>query len=104
MKLVVVIPSKEYGSLAGARIRYHRIRGHLAACGIDLFLENIATFDPMSSDCDAICLSKCHDPKSLVVAAVMADRGKIVGIDLFDDYFSDRDDSRLSPYRRWLRS
>jgi hypothetical protein len=102
MKLVVVIPSSDYASWAGARIRYHRIRRELAAAGVELLLEDIASFDPFKTDCDAVCLSKCHDPKSLMVAAILSDRGTLVGIDLFDDYFSDATDSRLLRYREWL--
>ena len=102
MKLAVLVPSVEYKGWAGARIRYGRIRSALAELGIELTLEDIAEFDPLAADCDTILISKCHDPKSLLVAAILADRGKFVGIDLFDDYFSDADDSRLVRYRAWL--
>lgn len=102
MKLAVLVPSQEYKTWAGARIRYNRIRPHLAASGIDLTLEDIGQFNPLTSDCDTVLISKCHDPKSLVVAALISNRGKSVGIDLFDDYFSVATDSRLVRYRNWL--
>lgn len=102
MKLAVLVPSEEYKSWAGARIRYNRIRPALAVLGIDLILEDIGTFDPLTADCDTVLVSKCHDPKSLIIAATMSHRGKFVGIDLFDDYFSVATDSRLVRYRNWL--
>ena len=102
MKLTILVPSVEYKGWAGARIRYGRIRSALATLGIELTLEDIAAFDPLGADCDTVLISKCHDPRSLLVASILADRGKLVGIDLFDDYFSDASDSRLVRYRAWL--
>jgi hypothetical protein len=56
----------------------------------------------MTHDCDALLISKCHDARSLLIAATVSSRGKLVGIDLFDDYFSQSSDSRLFRYRDWL--
>lgn len=103
MKLVVVIPSLDYTASAGARIRYGRIADSLAGRGIALTLVRIADFDPASVACDVALFSKCHDARALVCAHVLAQRGVPVGIDLFDDYFSQRGDSRLNRFRFWLR-
>ena len=103
MKIIVLVPSEEYRSYAGARIRYGRLAPELAASGVDLALVDIARFDPSSTDYDLVLISKCHDARSLILAAAVSARGKLVGFDLFDDYFSQEDDSRLTRYRAWLR-
>jgi hypothetical protein len=102
MKLTVLVPSAEYRAYAGARIRYDRVRSELAELGFTLLLEDIGTFDPATADCDALLISKCHDARSLIAASALSDRGALVGVDLFDDYYSDPTDSRLLRYREWL--
>ncbi len=102
MKLSVLVPSAEYKSYAGSRIRYGRIAPALEPHGIELALEDIGEFNPLTADCDALIVSKCHDARSLVIAAILSDRGRLVGVDLFDDYFSQASDSRLSRLRNWL--
>ncbi|MEO7187507.1 MAG: hypothetical protein ABIW58_03760 [Sphingomicrobium sp.] len=49
-----------------------------------------------------LIISKCYDTRALLAAKILSDRGARVGVDLFDDYFSQRADSRLSRYRMWL--
>ena len=102
MKLTVVVPSEDYKSFAGARIRYDRIAASLGDRGIALSIEEIGRFNPDRTASDAVLISKCHDARSLMVAALLRDRGKLVGVDLFDDYFSQSEDSRLVRYRNWL--
>lgn len=102
MKIAVLVPSEEYKSYAGARIRYGRLKAPLEALGIKLSLEDIASFSIDSADFDAMLISKCHDARALVAAAAAAGRGPLVGVDLFDDYFSQESDSRLTRYRNWL--
>jgi len=103
MKLVILAPSQEYQSSAGARIRYGRVAPRIAAAGISLSIEDIAQFDPANDECDVLIVSKCYDARALVAAETMARRGARVGVDLFDDYFSDHSDSRLVRLRLWLR-
>lgn len=103
MKLDVLIPSEEYRGYAGARIRYGRLAPELARQGIALELRDIGEFTPERADCDALLISKCHDSRALVAAAAANARGQLVGVDLFDDYFSQTADSRLMRYRLWLR-
>jgi hypothetical protein len=102
MKVTVLVPSEAYRSYAGVRIRYDRITAPLERNGIELRLEDIGHFDPSAADCDAIVISKCHDARAFVAAAELSARGKLVGVDLFDDYFSQASDSRLTRYRNWL--
>jgi hypothetical protein len=49
-----------------------------------------------------LLISKCHDARALLAAEILIRRGALVGIDLFDDYFSQRADSRLARFRHWL--
>ncbi len=102
MKLAVLVPSEAYRSYAGARIRYSRVAPQLEAQGVTLELEDIAQFNPQTAEVDGIIVSKCHDGQSLLAAAAVSRLGKLVGVDLFDDYFSQTFDSRLTRYRNWL--
>jgi len=102
MKLTILVPSDEYRNYAGARIRYGRLAPQLQSLGVNLELADIASFDPVADASDVLLISKCHDARSLVAAAAAAERGRLVGVDLFDNYFSQRADSRLTRFRTWL--
>ncbi len=102
MKLVVLIPSAAYAESAGVRIRYARLVCPLGPLGIELETISIDSFDPNTAVCDGAILSKCHDARALVIAALLSRRAIPVGVDLFDDYFSQSDDSRLGRFRSWF--
>jgi len=102
MKLTILVPSESYKSSAGARIRYRRLTSCLREKGVELSLEEVRTFDPRSTDCDVLLISKCYDGRALVAAAEMFRRRKLVGVDMFDDYFSAPADSRLLRQTGWL--
>jgi hypothetical protein len=102
MKVTVLVPSEEYKSYAGARIRYGRLTPELQRSAVSLTMVDIAQFRPSHSEADALIISKCHDARSLVAAAGARNLGQLVGVDLFDDYFSQASDPRLSRYRDWL--
>lgn len=102
MKIAVLVPSAEYVNYAGARIRYRRMMPELERRGFALTLCDIGDFRPDSVDADVVIFSKCHDARALVASAIMAARGRIIGVDLFDDYFSQSGDSRMARFRSWL--
>jgi hypothetical protein len=102
MKISVLVPSEDYKQYAGARIRYGRLKPHLSRLGIDIALANVTEFAPDRAECDVLIISKCHDARALIAAAASLERGILVGVDLFDDYFSQAGDSRLARYRIWL--
>lgn len=102
VRLVILVPSTDYQASAGARIRYGRLAHGLALVGVDLRLESIGQFNPGSAEYDVLVISKCHDARAIIAASAAAERGKRVGVDLFDDYFSQITDSRLCGYREWL--
>lgn len=103
MKIIVLVPSTDSLATAGVRIRYLRLFEPLADAGVHLSVTPIDDFDAARADCDIAIVSKCYDARALVAAAVLSKRDVKVGVDLFDDYFSERQDSRLSGYRTWLR-
>jgi hypothetical protein len=69
---------------------------------VQLALINLADFAPQHADGDVFIFSKCHDSRALVAAAALANSGRLVGVDLFDDYFSNPGDSRLARFHNWL--
>lgn len=105
MKICVVLPSEQQKAQAGVRIRYERITAELQAGGHSLELVPITDFllnTRPNHDCYLI--SKCYDARALLLAAQLRRAGKLVGVDLFDDYFSQTDDSRFARLRYWLRA
>jgi hypothetical protein len=105
MKLCVIAPKETYLVQAGVRIRYQRIAEHLAALGHSLAIEVI---DELRSAADlqhdVYLFSKVYDARSYVIARQLSRAGKLMGVDLFDDYFSQGADSRFTAQRRWLRT
>lgn len=102
MKLCVVIPSDEYVERAGARIRYKRIEDNLQKVGV--YLEFAVVKEITKINHDAYLFSKCFDTTALMVAKLASESGKLVGVDIFDDYFSQKDDTRFQAVRFWLDS
>lgn len=102
MNVIVLIPSHTHSESAGLRIRYGRLAEALSRLGIRLALTAIESFDPLKADCNVVILSKCYDARGLLVEALLSQRGIPVGLDLFDDYFSQAKDSRLGRFRSWL--
>lgn len=103
MRLVVVLPGKPNLTSAGVRIRYLRLHQHLEDSGLRLEICLIDSLDIDSLDAsDFVLLSKCVDTRGVLLAELLQARGFRVGIDVFDDYFSQRDDSRILHFRRWF--
>ena len=105
MKLCVIVPSADYLKQAGVRIRYERLRRHLATCGTALHVKVVDEigFSDLR-DCEVYIFSKLLDVRSIVLAREMTAAGRVIGIDLFDDYFSQTDDSRFVRMREWGRA
>jgi hypothetical protein len=102
MKISVLVPGETYRHSAGARIRYGRLVAPLATHGIELELCDIGNFDLSSAETDALVICKCHDARAPLLAIAAHRSGVPVGVDLFDDYFSQADDVRLVRFRQWL--
>ena len=101
MKLCVLVPSDAAARQAGARIRYRRIERHLASIGCEMALISL---EQLNFQHDVYLFSKCYDTRSVLAAHLLKRAGKTVGIDLFDDYFSQAEDSRLVRFQKWIRS
>lgn len=105
MKITILSPSPDYRLSAGARIRYLRIEPLLQAMGHTLDIVAISKLkQPLKLDSDVYLFSKCYDASALLLARMFRDSGSLVGVDLFDDYFSQRSDARFMPQRNWLRA
>lgn len=103
MKIAVVLLSEGHAALAGARIRYQRIAQPLQALGHSLDLLPISQFSAeRPPEHDLYLFSKCEDARSLILARQLRLQGRHVGIDGFDDYFSQHHDSRHIRHREWL--
>ncbi|WP_127091217.1 hypothetical protein [Aquabacter cavernae] len=105
MKIRVITPNEDYRRQAGARIRYGRLSEPLKAlgCDIDLVpLERVHT--GAVPDGDVYLISKCYDVRAALVAQWARSAGRLVGVDLFDDYFSEVEDSRFAHLRAWFHA
>lgn len=103
MKICVIIPTEDSSQQAGVRIRYNRIEPDLAARGDHIrvaTLQAVSGSSPLSDD--IYIFSKCYDARAPLLAQALKGAGKIIGIDLFDDYFSQRHDSRMLRFSHWL--
>ena len=105
MNICVVLPSEDAARQAGVRIRYRRIEASLAALGHRLHVATLQELsDPDRLTHDIYLFSKCYDARAILVARRLVGTSKLVGIDLFDDYFSQARDSRLLRFRTWFRA
>ncbi|RVU15601.1 hypothetical protein [Methylobacterium oryzihabitans] len=102
MRILFLVPTTQHKSTAGSRIRYDRIRAKS-----EYFDVAVQSLDEVSREdlaaCDVCVFSKTYSVGAVAVAEALRARGVVVGIDLFDDYFSQEDDPRLTPFRSWLR-
>lgn len=105
MRICVIAPSQQYLAQAGVRIRYQRIAGRLEALGHTLTIQVIDELrGPGLAEHDVYLFSKCYDARAFAVAASLKLGGKQVGVDFFDDYFSQHADSRFIRMREWVRT
>ncbi|BBC71347.1 conserved hypothetical protein [Altererythrobacter sp. B11] len=104
MTLTFLVPSPTYLTSAGNRIRYQRLREPLARAGQTL---NITTVDRLDAGIrpekqDIFLFSKVQDARGVALAQALRSHGARVGVDLFDDYFSQTNDARFAQQRLWL--
>lgn len=104
MQITVILPHDDHRKSAGVRIRYERIREQLARLGHSLdfaLIHELHTITPPKGDVFVFC--KCQDIRSVLLAEALRAHGGRVGIDVFDDYFSQTDDMRLTHVRGWMK-
>jgi|GEM_PF-803971 len=104
MKICVIIANDAWRATAGVRIRYNRLQPVLERLGHRLELKAIADFSTLrGEDADVYIFSKTHDVRAVILARLLRAKGSRVGVDLFDDYYSQHSDSRFVHLRRWFR-
>lgn len=103
--ICIVTQSESFAVSAGMRVRYERFIEAAKLYGITIFAQPIQKIldgrPDFSSDVYIFC--KTFTPDALILAYAIRRSGKVVGQDLFDDYFSQDGDARLFSYRDWLR-
>lgn len=105
MKFGIILFSEDQKSQAGVRIRYDRIKLALQHLGHSLEFIPIQNLGLVSDLAYDICLiSKCYDSRAIMAAELLQSQGVNVGVDLFDDYFSQVSDSRFLRLRYWLKN
>ncbi|MEP4099875.1 hypothetical protein [Paraglaciecola sp.] len=105
MNICIVIPTFKYLQQAGARIRYSRMREELDILDLLVDFREVSELNHLKAfEHDIYIFSKCYDARSIVLSHYLKQHNKIVGVDLFDDYFSQSKDSRFSSLRYWLHS
>jgi hypothetical protein len=103
MKICVLTPSATNLASAGVRVRYRRIESPLLELGHELSVQPITEFKrPQDFKHDVYIVSKCYDARALVAARLITARGGALGVDLFDDHYSQISDSRFTWRREWL--
>ncbi|TVV72098.1 hypothetical protein [Sphingomonas solaris] len=104
MRICIVIQSDAFRESAGMRIRYDRFRDCLTDPEVTIEAITCAVLIATPKlDHDVYIFCKTFDVGALVLARRIHAAGKVVGQDLFDDYFSQYADSRLERFREWMR-
>ena len=103
MRIAVFLADQKVLGSAGVRIRYERLRPALATLGhrIDLRVIGVEPADA-DADADIAIITKTYNARAIALARQLRQAGIAVGIDIFDDYFSQQDDARMTPQRGWL--
>lgn len=105
MNIVFVLASEDNLVSAGVRIRYSRLLPYLERLGHNVTVVPINELNEADKlDGDVFIFCKCHDVRSVVLADMLRRKGAQVGIDLFDDYFSQETNSRFVHLRSWFRA
>ena len=99
MRITFIVPSPQWLTAAGVRIRYKRLEPffYSKTCKISILSIQEIT-ERLIQDADVIIISKIFSSDSLYIISLCRAFDVKVGIDLFDDYFSE---SRLSVFRKY---
>lgn len=99
MKIIIIVPSAQWLASAGVRIRYKRLEPffHNKGCQLTIIpLQDIT--EQCIEGANIVIVSKVFSSDSLYILSLCRTLGITVGLDLFDDYFSDH---RLSVFRKF---
>ena len=103
MKIIFIVPSSQWLTSAGVRIRYKRLEPYFHQKGHEISINPLQDItEQCIEEADIVIVSKVFSSDSLYILSLCRRLGVKVGLDLFDDYFSDQ---RLSVFRKfhdWL--
>ena len=103
MKIIFIVPSPQWLTAAGVRIRYKRLEPFFEVKGCKICvipLEDVS--ERLLQDADVVIISKVFSTDSLYIISLCRTLGIKVGVDLFDDYFSDPKLSVFRKFHDWL--
>ncbi len=103
MKIIFIVPSPQWLTAAGVRIRYKRLETFFDNKGCKtciIPLQDVS--ERLLQEANIVIISKIFSYDSLYIISLCRTLGIKVGIDLFDDYFSDPKLSVFRTYHDWL--
>lgn len=103
MRIAAFVADEQALGSAGVRIRYDRLRPDLSRAGHVL---QVRVADGGLAEAhlavDHAIITKIYDGRAVALARRLRAGGARVGIDVFDDYFSQTEDARFTALRGWL--
>ncbi len=103
MRIAAYVADSQALTSAGVRIRYDRLRPRLAAMGHHLDVRRIDDVDGAAPpDIDAAIVTKVYDGRAIALARRLREAGVRIGIDVFDDYYSQGENADFTHIRGWL--
>jgi len=104
VKIAVIVQSEKFLASAGVQIRYLRFKAMLSEADEAelVFLTLHALEAERQYTADVYLFVKTFTADALTLMAHLSGLRKVVGQDLFDDYFSQFGDARLARFRTWL--
>ena len=89
MKIIFIVPSPEWLTAAGVRIRYKRLEPFFYSKGCKISIIPIQDVsERFIQEADIVIISKVFSTESLYIISRCRTLDIKVGIDLFDDYFN----------------
>ena len=103
MKIIFIVPSAQWLTSAGLRIQYKRLEPFFQNKGCQL---SIIPLQDLTEKCieeaNIVIVSKVFSADSLYILSLCRRLGIKVGLDLFDDYFSDQKLSVFRKFHDWI--
>ena len=104
MKTLIVYPNVDWMNSGGARIRYRRLEPFLNAKNMRIIFMPIEKVSvDLLKEATIVIVVKVYSLDSLRIISFCRSIGILVGIDLFDDYFSDETLNLLHDKYNWIK-
>ncbi|MCB4412047.1 hypothetical protein [Synechococcus sp. MU1611] len=103
MRITFIVPSPQWLTAAGVRIRYKRLEPFFDKKGCIICIIPVQDVRVrLIQEADFVIISKVFSTDSLYIISLCRTLGVKVGIDLFDDYFSEPKLSVFRKFHDWL--